>query len=79
MSALKAYEKLNIKVSNDDRVAIRCFFLNPAPNYYDGKLATMFETTIKDKFEGLHNINEIDANYIKRELAMIKQSKDAQI
>lgn len=43
--------------------------MNPAPNYYDGRMATQFETCIKDKFEGLTHINEVSASYIKDELA----------
>jgi hypothetical protein len=38
------------------------------PNYYDGKMATVFESCIKDKFIGLNKINEIDADYIKKGL-----------
>ena len=45
--------------------------MNPAPNYYDGRMATQFETCIKDKFEGLTHINEVSASYIKDELAEI--------
>ncbi len=41
-----------------------CLFQNPSPNYYDGKFSTQFESCIKDKFEGLTKINEIEANYI---------------
>ena len=49
--------------------------MNPSPNYYDGKMATQFETCIKDKFEGLTQINELPANYIKQELANFEQEK----
>lgn len=46
--------------------------MNPSPNYYDGKLATNFETCIKDKFDGLSLINEVNANYVKQELSELQ-------
>lgn len=52
----------------DEKLVIKCLFHNPSPVYYDGKFATMFESCIKDKFEGLHKINEVDANYIRKAL-----------
>lgn len=45
--------------------------MNPSPNYYDGRLATNFETCIKDKFEGLSHINDVSASYVKEELAQL--------
>jgi hypothetical protein len=49
--------------------------MNPSPNYYDGKMATQFETCIKDKFEGLTRINEVTASYIKNELQELESIK----
>jgi hypothetical protein len=53
---------------NTRRYNFRCYFMNPSPNYYDGRLATNFETCIKDKFEGLTQINEVNASYVKDEI-----------
>ena len=50
----------------------KAFFMNPSPNYYDGRMATQFETCIKDKFEGLTHINEVPSTYIKDELAGLR-------
>ncbi len=49
-------------------------FLSPKPNYYDGKLATQFETCIKDKFEGLQTINEVDSDYVKKALLELEKA-----
>ena len=43
-------------------------FQNPEPNYYDGKFATQFESCIKDKFEGLEEINEVPSDYVMQSL-----------
>ena len=43
-------------------------FQNPEPNYYDGKFATQFESCIKDKFEGLDQINEVPSDYVMQSL-----------
>ena len=51
------------------------YFMNPAPNYYDGRFATQFETCIKDKFEGLSEINEMSASYIKEELKALESEE----
>ena len=45
-----------------------CLFQNPSPNYYDGKFATSFESCIRDKFEDLTSINEIEADYVRAQL-----------
>jgi hypothetical protein len=50
--------------------------LNPAPNYYDGWMATQFETCIKDKFEGLTQINELPANYIRAEIEELEEERN---
>jgi hypothetical protein len=47
--------------------------MNPALNYYDGKLATYFETCIKDKFEGLTAINDVSASYVKDEIEKLQE------
>jgi hypothetical protein len=57
------------------RETFTCKFQDPAPNYYDGKLATMFENCIKDKFEGLQVINEIDSSYVKTALKNGKEAR----
>lgn len=64
--ALKAYQSLS--TFSFEKAPFSLMFLNPSPNYYDGKLSTQFESCIKDKFEGLRFINEIDSTYIKRQL-----------
>ena len=43
-------------------------FQNPEPNYYDGMFATQFENCIKDKFEGLDEINEVPSDYVAQAL-----------
>ena len=43
-------------------------FQNPEPNYYDGMFATQFENCIRDKFEGLDEINEVPSDYVVRGL-----------
>ena len=66
--ALKAFKCLNRVDDSSRKLQFKCYFMNPAPNYYDGWMATQFETCIKDKFEGLTQINELPANYIKKEI-----------
>lgn len=53
----------------------KAFFMNPSPNYYDGRMATQFETCIKDKFEGLLHINEVPATYVKDELRSLSAER----
>jgi hypothetical protein len=48
----------------EDAQKLQITFQNPEPNYYDGKFATQFENCIKDKFEGLDEINEVPSNYV---------------
>jgi hypothetical protein len=43
-------------------------FQNPEPQYYDGRFSTFFESCLKDKFEGLEEINEIPSNYVSQSL-----------
>lgn len=62
---MKCLNQVNEK-SRD--IKVKSYFMNPSPNYYDGMMATQFETCIKDKFEGLTRINEFPSNYIKKEL-----------
>ena len=50
--------------------------MNPASNYYDGWMATQFETCIKDKFEGLTQINELPANYIRAEIEELEEERN---
>ena len=57
------------------KIKFKCFFMNPSPNYYDGKMATQFETCIKDKFEGLTEINERSATYVKDEIEAIREAQ----
>ena len=71
--ALKAFKCLNRADDRSRKVKFKCYFMNPSPNYYDGKMATQFETCIKDKFEELTQINELPANYIKHELAELER------
>ena len=66
--ALHAYQTLSLIDDATRQFSFRCYFMNPSPNYYDGWMATNFETCIKDKFEGLHHINEMQASYAKKEL-----------
>ena len=35
------------------------------PNYYDSKLCSIFESCLRNKFEGVSTINEIKSDYIK--------------
>lgn len=75
LDALKAYKCLTKIEDQTRKFTFKCFFMNPAPNYYDGRLATQFETCIKDKFEGLSHINDLPASYVKSELSeLLKQS-----
>lgn len=70
--ALKAYKCLSKIEDRANSYNFTCYFMNPSPNYYDGKLATQFETCIKGKFEGLDLINEVNASYIKDQLREIE-------
>ena len=63
--ALNAFQCLSLVDDATRQFNFRCYFMNPSPNYYDGRMATQFETCIKDKFEGLHHINEVPSSYIK--------------
>lgn len=48
--------------------AVRASFFEPEPVYFDGRFSTKFEECIKDKFEGLDRINEIESDYVVRGL-----------
>jgi hypothetical protein len=69
--ALEAYRCLSTVEDPSRKIKFKCFFMNPQPNYYDGRMATQFETCIKDKFEGLHEINEVPSSYVKSELTKL--------
>ena len=47
---------------------VMCQFSHYTPFYFDGKLATDFETLVKDKFDGLENINEVRSDYIRKKM-----------
>jgi hypothetical protein len=49
----EAFEAFNHLSTAKDQLNVekyKVYFANPMPNYYDGKLATVFENCIKDKF-----------------------------
>jgi len=52
-------------LTQQNEVRLQCSFLDPVPNYYDGKLATVFETCLRDKFEGLTRVNEVSSKYLQ--------------
>jgi len=52
----------------DQQLILHVTFQNPEPNYYDGMFATQFENCIKDKFEGLDEINEVPSDYVAQAL-----------
>ena len=67
-NAFKAFKCLSTGGTNKLSVSIKVKFENPTPTFYDGRMATVFENCIKEKFEGLNEINEIDSDYVKNSL-----------
>ena len=43
------------------------------PNYYDGKLCSVFESCLRNKFEGLQTINEIKSDYVKASIKALEE------
>ncbi|CDW71658.1 ph domain containing protein [Stylonychia lemnae] len=76
LQVFKIFSKLDEK-SRD--IFFKVQFENPYPNYYDGMLSTYFESCIKEKFEGLTTINEIQSNYVKKQLDELKQNNSKQL
>ena len=74
---MKAFKHLSVPLNKNSgtKHKFNCLFQNPSPNYYDGKFATSFESCIKDKFEGLTSINEIDADYVTKTLAKLEKEQ----
>jgi hypothetical protein len=70
--ALEAFHALTLGKNSQKEMQFNCLFASPQPNYYDGKLATNFESCIKDKFEGLDEIKEVSANYVRDSLDRLK-------
>jgi len=48
--AFGAWKLLHGSTDSKGNQLFSCKFQDPAPNYYDGKLATLFENCIKEKF-----------------------------
>lgn len=70
-NALDAIKILSRVVDADKNLQLIANFFSPYPNYYDGKLASKFETCVKGKFEGLDDIVEVDSNYAVQQLERI--------
>eukprot|EP00347_Sterkiella_histriomuscorum_P022335 403330842 len=73
--ALDAMKSLTSISDKTRSIRFSVMFQNPQPNFYDGKLATQFESCIKDKFDGLNKINEVDASYVKKNMEKINAQK----
>lgn len=55
-------------MSGDEASTIQCSFKHFVPFYFDGKLATDFESLVKDKFDGLDMINEVRSDYVAQKM-----------